>query len=155
MSGSPFASGSCPTYDKDNLALLSAGYIDSTGNLVAEHDAAAAHLGSPWRMPTVDEIDALISNCTTSWTTTNGVYGRLVTGTGAYANRSIFLPAAGYGHGSGLYGPGSNGSCWSSSPDPDGYGDAWYLDFNSDDMSSSRDYFRNHGQSVRPVRDAD
>lgn len=33
------------TYGKDNSALLSEGWIDSTGNLVASHDAATAHLG--------------------------------------------------------------------------------------------------------------
>ena len=82
MSTSPFTSSSCPTYGKDNSALLSAGYIDSTGNLVAAHDAATAHLGAPWRMPTDAEFSALISNCTTTWITTNGVSGRLVTGTG-------------------------------------------------------------------------
>jgi len=75
-----FISGNVPTYGKDNAALLSAGYIDSTGNLVAAHDAATAHRGSPWRMPTSDEIQALINNCTTTWITTNGVYGGLVTG---------------------------------------------------------------------------
>ena len=40
MSSSPFAS--CPTEGKDNSALQSAGYIDSTGNLTAAHDAATA-----------------------------------------------------------------------------------------------------------------
>ena len=92
-----FNSGNTPTYYKSNDALLSSGYIDSTGNLVAAHDAATAHLGSPWRMPTDAEFSALISNCTTTWITTNGVAGRLVTGKGDYADRSIFLPAAGNG----------------------------------------------------------
>ncbi len=58
-----YSSSADSTYWMDNSALLSAGYIDSTGNLVAAHDAATAHLGSPWRMPTADEIDALIDNC--------------------------------------------------------------------------------------------
>ena len=30
------------------------------------------------------EFAALIDNCTTTWTTRNGVYGRLVTGKGAF-----------------------------------------------------------------------
>jgi hypothetical protein len=85
MGNSPFTASSCPTYGKDNAALLSAGYIDLTGNLAPAHDAATAHLGSPWRMPTKAEIDALVNNCTTTWTTKNGVYGRLVTGKGTYA----------------------------------------------------------------------
>ncbi|MBR1589388.1 MAG: hypothetical protein IJ658_13830, partial [Kiritimatiellae bacterium] len=67
------------TSGKDNAALLSEGWIDSTGNLAAAHDAATAHLGAPWRMPTDAEFSALLGNCTTEWITTNGVSGRLVT----------------------------------------------------------------------------
>ena len=139
------------TYGKDNAALLAEGWIDSTGNLVAAHDAATAHLGAPWRMPTDAEFSALINNCTTTWITTNGVSGRLVTGKGAYANRSIFLPAAGYGRDSGLYSPGSLGFYWSSTPSSGYSYYAWYLSFNSgyfDHGTGSRYY----GRSVRPVR---
>ena len=135
---------------KDNAALMSAGYIDSTGNLVAAHDAATAHLGAPWRMPTDAEISALIDNCTTTWITTNGVPGRLVTGTGNYANRSIFLPAAGGCYSSNLYNPGWLGDYWSSTPHSVHF-NAWYLYFDSG--SFSRSYSdRYSGLSVRPVR---
>ena len=150
MSSSPFSS--CPTYGKDNSALQSAGYIDSTGNLVAAHDAATAHLGAPWRMPTSDEVQALVDNCTTTWITTNGVAGRLVTGKGNYANRSIFLPAAGYGYGSYLYYPGADGRYWSSTPGSDDSDDAWYLYFFSSSFYRNDDGSRFSGLSVRPVR---
>ena len=152
MSSSPFTT-SCPTYEKEDAELLSAGYIDSTTNLVAAHDAATAHLGAPWRMPTRAEIEALVSNCTTEWITSNGVNGRLVTGTGAYANRSIFLPAAGFGSGSSFYDPGSQGNFWTSTPISD-------FSYNAGDLFLSSDYFqgrngsRYRGQVVRPVRDA-
>ena len=154
MGSSPFDYESCPTYDKENAELLSAGYIDSTGNLVAAHDAATAHLGAPWRMPTSAEIEALVSNCTTTWITTNGVNGRLVTGQGAYANRSIFLPAAGYGSGSSFYDPGSQGDAWASTPNSDFSYNAWRLYFNSSNFRQG-DYSRYLGQPVRPVRDPD
>ena len=139
------------TYTKYYSALLSAGYIDSTGNLVAAHDAATAHLGAPWRMPTSEEIEALVNNCTTTWITTNGVNGRLVTGKGDYANRSIFLPAAGYGHVSYLYHTGSRGYYWSSAPNSDISSSAWYLIFSSSDFYRYI-YGRYFGLSVRPVR---
>ena len=148
-----FDSSNCPTYGKSNTQLQSEGYIDSTGNLTAAHDAATAHLGAPWRMPTAAEFSALINNCTTTWTTRNGVAGRLVTGKDAYASKSIFLPAAGYGHDSGYYGHDS-GHYWSSTPDSgdsNGALYAWYHYF----LSS---YFGRlvgncfDGQSVRPVR---
>ena len=139
------------TYGKDNAALQSAGYIDSTGNLVAAHDAATAHLGAPWRMPTDAEFGALIENCTTTWITTNGVSGRLVTGKGAYADRSIFLPAAGDGYYSYLGSPGSNGYYWSSTPISGDSNCAWGLSFDSSNFYR-RDYGRWGGMSVRPVR---
>ena len=102
-------------------------------------------------MPTDAEFSALISNCTTTWITTNGVYGRLVTGKNNYADRSIFLPAAGYGDVSSLYSPGSLGYYWSSTPTSANSSRAWSLYFNSSDFS--RTYgIRCRGQSVRPVR---
>ena len=146
-----FDDDNTPTYGKSNSELLSAGYIDSTGNLVAAHDAAMAHFGSPWRMPTDAEIVALISNCTWTWTTKNGVNGYIVRGQGDYASNSIFLPAAGHGYGSDLSSAGSDGRYWSATPDSDYSSRAWGLLFNSD-------YFyryysgRYGGQSVRPVR---
>lgn len=146
-----FGSGNCPTYDKTTSQLRSAGYIDSTGNLVAAHDAATAHLGAPWRMPTEAEFSALISNCTTTWTTRNGVYGRLVTGKGSYSSKSIFFPAAGDGTGSNLYYLGSCGKYWSSTPH------SYYSDYalrlllTSSSFGRGNDY-RYLGRSVRPVR---
>ena len=105
-------------------------------------------------MPTDAEFSALISNCTTTWITTNGVSGRLVTGKGAYANRSIFLPAAGCGDDSSLGYAGSYGGYWSSTPNSGNSNCAWELDFGS--SSFCRNYSgRYYGQSVRPVRDAD
>ena len=151
MDSSPFSTNSCPTIYKDNSTLQSEGWIDATTNLVAAHDAATAHLGAPWRMPTDAEFSALIKNCTTTWITTNGVPGRLVTGKGNYADRSIFLPAAGYGDGSYLNYPGSLGHYWSSTPDLGDSLGAWYRDFSSGSFSRNYDS-RFVGQSVRPVR---
>ncbi len=152
MSSSSFVDSSCPTYGKSDSELRSAGYIDSTGNLVAAHDAATAHLGAPWRMPTDAEFSALVNNCTTTWTTQNGVYGRLVTGKGAYANRSIFLPAAGSGYGSYLSGAGSHGYYRSSTPYSDGSSYAWSLFFFYSGYFGRSYYYRCGGLSVRPVR---
>ena len=146
-----FNSDDCPTDTLFAWQLRSAGYIDSTGNLTATHDAATAHLGAPWRMPTHAEYSALISNCTTTWTTRNGVAGRLVTGKGAYVSKSIFLPAAGYGYLSDLNNLGSSGYYWSSSLNSDRSYWAWYLEFNS--SSFRRGYgYRFYLRSVRPVR---
>jgi len=146
-----FSSGNAPTYDKNIATLQSEGWITADSVLVPAHDAAHVHWGGNWRMPTDAEFSALISNCTTTHTTRNGVYGRLVTGRGAYADRSIFLPAGGFGFGSGLNGPGSYGLYWSSSPDSGNSRSAWRLYFNSYDFLRSN-VDRCSGWSVRPVR---
>ena len=152
VDGSPFTS-SCPTYSKSNSQLQSAGYIDATGNLVAAHDAATAHLGAPWRMPTSNDIDALIEKCTTTWITTNGVNGRLVTGKGSYSDRSIFLPAGGHGYDSYFNYPGSRGYIWSSTPNSETSLFAQGLFFiTSDIFRLDSKLYRFNGQSVRPVR---
>lgn len=148
-----FGSGNCPTYGKSDSELQSLGYIDSTGNLTQAHDAATVHLGAPWRMPTEAEFAALLNNCDTTWTTLNGVYGRRITGRGAYSTKSIFLPAAGRGYGSDLYATGSHGDVWSSTPCSGSSSRAWTLDFISrSGFFGDNDYHRCYGQSVRPVR---
>ena len=141
------------TYRKTVSWLRTNGYIDATDNLVPEHDAAHVHWGGEWRMPTSSEFDALVSNCTTTWTTTNGVAGYLVTGKGAYANKSIFLPAAGYGDGLKLNSPGSQGQYWSSTPHPSNTMGSFYLYLKSGGFGCGR-FIRYNGQSVRPVRDS-
>ena len=141
-----FSSSNCPTYFMSRSTLQSKGYVDSTGNLTMIHDAARVHLGAPWRMPTSEEIKALISNCTTTWMTHNGVYGRLVTGKGAYASKSIFLPATNSSSSSGDY--------WSSTSTTDA-GDpryAWCLFFNNSDDFVWSSRIRYAGRPVRPLR---
>lgn len=146
-----FGDGNCPTYGKSNSELQSLGYIDSTGSLVIAHDAATQYWGARWRMPTDAEFAALINNCTTTWTTRNGVNGRLVKGKGAYASKSIFLPAADSGTGSFLYHAGSRGYYWSSTPSSGNSSHAWRLYFSSSNFDRN-DSGRRYGQSVRPVR---
>ena len=148
-----FSEGNCPTYGKDNSQLQSAGCIDATGNLAAKYDAATAHCGAPWRMPTDAEFAALVNNCTTTWTTRNGVAGQLLTGKGAYSSKSIFFPAAGYGYGSYLINLGGLSGYWSSTPYSGDFNDASWCQWVSFDGSFDRDLNdRSCGQCVRPVR---
>ena len=146
-----FSSGNTPTYGKNNATLQSEGWITAEGALAPEHDAAQVHWGGGWRMPTDSEFAELIANTTTTWTTSNGVNGRLVTGKGDYASASIFLPAAGVGYGSSLYASGSYGNYWSSTPHSSSSDYAWYLYFGSGYFN--RDYYgRFSGFSVRALR---
>ena len=124
------------------------GFTDDLTTLLPEDDAATANWGSDWRMPTKEEWQELYDNTTMTWTTQNGVNGRLFT---ASNGNSLFLPAAGYRGNGSLYCAGSYGDYWSSSLNTDYPYDAWYFDFNS---GSCRMYngSRGCGQSVRPVR---
>lgn len=70
---------------------------DGKVNLEPDDDVAHVKWGGSWRMPTKDECQELIDNCTCTWDTINGVYGFLVTSNKAgYEGQSIFLPATGY-----------------------------------------------------------
>ena len=145
-----FDSGNTPTYKKSESELKRSGWLTSAGVLAPAHDAAHAHWGGAWRMPTDAELQALVNNCDWFWTSQNGTSGYLVSGRGAYSSASIFLPAAGFGHGTSLGNAGSVGYYWSSVPNSDSEG-ARSLYFNSGNrhvLGDGRDY----GRSVRPVR---
>lgn len=124
------------------------GFTDNLTVLQPSDDAATANWGDDWRMPTKAEWEELYNNTTVTWTTQNGVFGRLFT---ASNGNRLFLPAAGYCWVDDLYDVGSYGYYWSSSLMPDYPGGAWRFYVNSDycDM----DYYdRNYGLSVRAVR---
>lgn len=152
--GSPFVSN--PTAGKTIEQLRSAGYLDSNGNLKAKYDAATAHWGSGWRMPTSAELNALTNKCTFAIETVNGTKGYRVTGKGAYASKSIFLPATGYAYQTYFYNYANTqtfAGYWSSTPYLD---TTYYFSMNVKSGASgygvgksSREYY---GYQIRPVR---
>jgi len=135
------------TYGVSYSDLQSKGIIDSDGNLTAAYDAATVNWGKGWRMPTKTQIEELVNNCTWTWTSQNGVNGKLVTGPNG---NSIFLPAARY-YGTSLHYAGSYGLYWSSTArEYDSYR-ANNLYFRSDCYSWYNWNNRHLGLSVRPV----
>ena len=119
---------------------------DNKTVLVAADDAATANLGSPWRMPTVDEIQELRDKCTWTWTTQDGVNGCQVDGPNGNA---IFLPATGYIADIFLVYKGDSGYYWSSSLSPLSH-DAWLFNFSSVNHAVAHEH-RRCGVFVRPV----
>ena len=110
-----------------------------------QYDVAHVKWGGSWVMPSLDQIKDLLDNCTSEWTTLNGVNGRRFTGKNG---GTFFLPAAGDRWDDGLYGAG--GYYWSSSQYPKGSNRAYsfvILSYNAEWASGSR-YF---GRPVRPV----
>lgn len=123
------------------------GTVDNITTLELSDDAARANWGSPWRMPTYDELNKLNTQCTWTWVTVDGINGYRVT---AANGNSIFLPTAGCRYDAGLDPVGSNGYFWSSSLLSSSSDGALGLDFHSGDhgLDSSSRY---DGRSVRPV----
>lgn len=118
-----------------------------TANLSLSQDAARANLGAPWRMPTSAEFQELYDNCTSVWTTMNGVAGLLFTSN--VNGNTLFFPAAGYYGGSSLSNRGSHGYYWSST-----YGSATkarLLFFSSSVINPQSESSRHDGISVRAV----
>ena len=131
-------------YKSDNK-LKNEGWITADGVLSPEHDAACVHWGVNWRMPTHEEFDALINNCSWTWTTMNGVNGYLVRGKAAYSSNRIFLPCTGHAYWYGAYNVDLDGYYWSSVPNMD------CLKFCSSYIFADN-INRSNGRCIRPVQ---
>lgn len=101
------------------------------------------------RLPTKEEFQELIDNCTWLWTE-EGVHGYMATS--KKNGNSIFLPAASTRYGTSVELVGSHGGYWSSSTD-DGSDFVAFLYFCIFDVSVGFDD-RSLGRSVRLVQDA-
>ena len=123
------------------------GFTDDKDELDPEDDAASVNWGPAWRMPSMEQIDELRSECTWTWTTMNDVNGYKITGPNG---NSIFLPAAGLSYDSSLTGVGTYGAYWSRTFYSGRPSDAWYMWFNSGDYGKGYG-FRYNGFRVRPV----
>ena len=142
-----WCNGSSSTLTKYNTSSSYGTVVDNKMVLESSDDVASVKLGGKWRMPTDAEWTELRTKCTWTWTTQNGVNGRLVTATNG---NSIFLPAAGYRNLTGLYNAGSYGYFWSSSLNTGSPYRAWGVSFGSDYVSRLS-ISRYYGFSVRPV----
>ena len=129
----------------DNNANVEKLPDDISGN--AQYDAARANWGGSWRMPTIAELDELCTKCEWTWTSQGGYEGYKVTGPNG---NCIFLPAAGWGYGTGRLNVGENGYYWSSTLSALYSGFARDLNFNTSSHHTSYDG-RGDGRSVRPV----
>lgn len=118
-------------------------------------DVANVMWGGNWRMPTYEEWNELISNCTWTWTTLDGINGYKVQSKKAgYTQKWIFLPAAGERSSGALANLGQEGCYWSSSVNTmtiiDNPDNACYLHLTSSTHNTNHD-LRSLGYSVRPV----
>jgi len=113
-----------------------------------QYDVAHAKWGNGWHIPTLTQMEELVNNTTSEWTSENGVAGIKFTGSNG---GTIFLPAAGDRQYSELHNAGYDGEYWLSTlyESYERYADLLY--FRSGDASRFVDG-RDTGRSVRPVR---
>ncbi|MBQ6204322.1 MAG: DUF1566 domain-containing protein [Prevotella sp.] len=112
-----------------------------------QYDAATANWGSSWVMPNKDQLNELVDNCTSEWTTENGINGRRFTGPNG---ASVFLPAAGGFYDAEVSDAGYGGYYWSSTLDESGTNYAWNFRYRSDYVGTYHNT-RFNGRTVRPV----
>lgn len=125
------------------------GKINNKTVLDLKDDAAHMNWGAAWRMPTKEEYQELIDNCTLIRThnyNDTGVVGQIVTSN--INGNSIFLPATGYRIDDDLCEVNKYGNYWTSSLNTDITISAWSIEFYLD--YACPDY-RYYGQPIRPV----
>ena len=132
--------GKFPNYTK---------YTTTGAPLDLEDDAAHVHMGGDWHIPTPSQINELINETTSDWTTQDGVNGRLFTSK-TDPSKSIFFPAAGYAWDGSVQDSGDYGSVWSSMLDTDYVDGGQHLYFYSGNVNLYY-YSRCGGLSVRGV----
>lgn len=101
---SDYKFGVYPNYSK---------YTTTGATLELEDDAAHVNMGGKWHMPSPTQIQELIDNTTSAWTTQDGVNGRLFTSK-SNPSKSIFIPATGSAWDGSVQFSGGYGGVWSS-----------------------------------------
>ena len=124
------------------------GELDNKIVLELEDDAAHVNWGGDWRMPTKEQIQELLEECTYEGTTQKGVCGILITS--KTNGNSIFMPAGGYRS---LFSNYINQHCvyWSSSLNTNDSRRAYNLVSSLDETSLYVNYNRYYGLLIRPV----
>ena len=118
-------------------------------NLTLEQDAANHYMGGKWRMPTQDEFQELIDNCSVVWTKNyNRTWVAGMVFTSKINGNSVFFPDTGICYGSSA-GTGGEAGCY------------WSASWNSTDSSSFLFFYKDYifvryglrycGRSVRGV----
>jgi hypothetical protein len=141
--------GSEYCFDYREYQSTPAGNLTTNIPVNAKYDAARANLGGSWRMPTAAEFEELDDNCTSEWTTQNGINGRRLTS--KINGNSVFFPVTGCYHSTMLTMEIAWGYHWSSSLYTQSTSQALFLNINGSITNGG--YHRLLGFPVRAVLD--
>lgn len=142
--------GSYTSLTKYN-SYSSQGTVDGKKLLDPADDVARSKWGGSWRMPTHDDINELINNCSAEWTTQNGVAGcKLVS---KKNGNSLFFPAGGCREDASISYCGEYVFCWTSSRRPSSTVCEEAINLWCTDDGNAFDSIENRclGMNVRPV----
>lgn len=126
-------------------------YANTGDILELEDDAAHVNMGGDWHMPTNEQIQELLDNTTSIWSTLVDVNGRLFISK-KDNSKTLFFPAASGAWGGSVHYRGDNGYVWSSVLSANGAADGQFLYLYSGSPFLSSCY-RCNGFSVRGVID--
>lgn len=102
------------SFIQDNYELTN-GYQLSDGYIPVDNDAASEALSEGWVIPTVQQFQELVDNCTITWVTIDEIPGKLFTSN--INGNVIFLPNNGYGNATTLSSPRFQSAYWTSDED--------------------------------------
>ena len=132
------------------VPVLPTGNTYKVGEILKpEDDAAHAHMGGKWKMPTKDELHELVDNTSHEVEIINGVKGMMFIS--KKNGKQIFIPFAGFWYNESFYALGSSTNVWSSQVHSSSANFAYILSCNSGGNVYA-DYFNRYcAFSVRGV----
>ena len=129
------------------------GTVDNRTELELEDDAAYVNWGPQWHMPSLSQLYEVLNNCTSEWTSVNGIGGYLFKS--KTNNEVVFFPAAGWHNNQGgIDELGTGGNYWLCSISKSYRQDNAYIlgiRYGNMGMLTAAIYARHWGSSVRPV----
>ncbi len=119
-------------------------------DILSSEDVATQEMGGKWRMPTKDEWQELIDNCSWDWTTIKATPGYVITS--KINGKTIFLPAAGYYSGTNRENVDEYGCYYSKTSAGDVFNRGWGYALEFDKTSIEvNDVYGFQGYTVRAV----
>ncbi|MBO7256961.1 MAG: hypothetical protein J6V04_06495 [Bacteroidales bacterium] len=134
-----YSAANCDTWDVE--------MTDISGN--PEYDAATANWGDQWCLPTKEQMEELLNECTANLIGGNGFIGYQFIGPNG---NILILPLVGYCEDSSIHQVESFGYYWTSTPVDGHLNQSYIAELDQDGTNRVISDDRFYGQSIRPVR---